>query len=103
MVNLIKDEPFDSSEAYDSTVVSPRVVSRPREWIKVHCDARYALQLRTVFDKWSAVERISSSVLAKHSAPSVGKSGTDNARKRFVLKGMRLVFIDELGRPVVVA
>ncbi|KAF9518752.1 hypothetical protein BS47DRAFT_194860 [Hydnum rufescens UP504] len=131
LVNLIKHEhlphpqgPSLISSSHGSVSAHPSggrhragKQTQRHEWIKIYCESRYALRLRTILEHFRAVESFegpSSSAGVKGrsnadhgvsepaSALATGDSKVDE-RSRKILLGTKLVFVDDLGRPAIVS
>jgi len=79
---------------------SPKAPVRRNEWIKLCCDGRHALRIRTVLAQLRANDDLD--VRARRSIGEAGPAeGTQIRRK--VLEGAKLVYVDELGSPILIA
>lgn len=88
----------DSSGSYACNSPTNGSIRR-NEWIKVCCDGRYALRIRTVLAQLRADDH---DTRAPRPAGETGLAQGVRARRR-VLEGAKLVYVDELGNPIFVA
>ena len=73
---------------------------RRNEWIKLCCDGRHALRIRTVLAQLKANDDLD--VRARRTIGEARPAeGTKTRRK--VLEGAKLVYVDELGSPILIA
>jgi len=86
-----------SSHSYHRSTRTP---VRRNEWIKLCCDGKHALRIRTVLAQLKANDDLD--VRARRSIGEAGPAeGTQTRRK--VLEGAKLVYVDELGSPILIA
>jgi hypothetical protein len=73
---------------------------RRNEWIKVCCDGRHALRIRTVLAQFRANDDHSTRALRVAGGTGLAQDAT---ARRKVLEGAKLVYVDELGSPILIA
>lgn len=73
---------------------------RKNEWIKVCCDGVYALRIRMVLAQLKAKGDISANT--RRTIREAGLAGDAQAQHK-VLEGAKLVYVDELGSPILIA
>ncbi len=83
-----------------------------REWIRLVCDGLHALRIRTVLECFKVDEQSDITEVvpksSRNARPAADKhkevgGHKDNRSSRAVMRGSRLVYTDDLGRPILVA
>ena len=86
-----------SSHSYHG---STKAHVRRNEWIKLCCDGRYALRIRTVLAQLKANDNLD--VRDRRTIGQAGPAERTKSRRK-VLEGAKLVYVDELGNPILIA